>query len=56
MLGDITQMGPGMSLGWALLSLAVGVAIVVLIAVRIWREKRDEHRADDQGGDGDVPQ
>lgn len=41
MPGEVTQMGPGISLWWALLSLAVGVAIVVLIAVRVWRETRE---------------
>lgn len=38
MVLDVTQMGPGISLWWALLSLAVGLGIVVLIVVKIWRE------------------
>lgn len=44
MVLDITQMGPQMSLWWALVSLAVGLGIVVLIAVKIWRENRHKKR------------
>ena len=40
MILDITQMGPGISLWWALLSLAVGVALVALIVLRVWKENR----------------
>lgn len=38
MIADITQMSPGISLGWALMSLAVGVMIVAVVVWRLWRD------------------
>ncbi len=36
----ISQWSSGISLTWALISLAVGGAITVVIAVRLWRDQR----------------
>ncbi len=64
MVGDISQMGPGVSLWWALLSAAVGMALVVFVVARVWREHRqmqtkrcqDVEEVFGDGGDDKVVQ
>lgn len=34
----LSQWSPGISLAWALVSLSVGILILVVIALRLWRD------------------
>ena len=37
---ELAQWAPGISLAWAVISLAVGGLILVVIVVRLWRDQR----------------
>lgn len=44
MIAQLSQWATGIELGWAIASLMVGVAILVYIATRLWRDRRDEKK------------
>lgn len=49
MIAELSSWSPGVSLGWALFSLGMGVLILVVIAARLWLELRAQR--EQQEGD-----